>query len=94
MITNAYQYKLFFTVLSCFVVCNRGVLPSPLRKKLLERAHQKSKKSKDKDRSSTSDIITGQQVSLTTLWEENVHWNAISLMANLLNLNSAYCFLF
>lgn len=42
----------------------RGVLPSPLRKKLLERAHQKSKKSKDKDRSSTSDIITGQQVTL------------------------------
>lgn len=46
------------------IITFRGVLPSPLRKKLLERAHQKSKKSKDKDRSSTSDIITGQQVGL------------------------------
>ena len=83
----------FFTGLSRFVVYYRGVLPSPLRKKLLERAHQKSKKSKDKDRSSTSDIITGQQVSLTTL---HFNWNlnfAISLMANWLYFNSAYSFI-
>ena len=94
MVTNAYQYKqVFFTVLSHFVVCNRGVLPSPLRKKLLERAHQKSKKSKDKDRSSTSDIITGQQVSLTTLhFSGNLNF-AISLMANSLYFNSAYYFI-
>ena len=85
-----------FTVLLRFVVYYRGVLPSPLRKKLLERAHQKSKKSKDKDRSSTSDIITGQQVSLTTLQEEILHWNlnlVISLMANSLYFNSAYYFI-
>jgi len=38
------------------------VLPTPLRKKIMERAIQKSKRSKDKDKSTSNDIVTGQQV--------------------------------